>query len=610
MTVRTLAAAAVAAVIGAASLVRPAAQATPFFPLDQVKPGMVAVGRTIFQGNTLEEFRAHIIGVLKNTVGPRHDLILARLEGGPLATTGVMQGMSGSPVYIDGKLVGAVSYALGSFPREPIAGITPIAEMTEAVDGGNGRVPAGGLDVEWPATPQAIFAALGQVAARAAAPLATTSRDLGVVGPASLADLAPSLKPIGAAMVLSGLTPTVDRDLRAALGVPAPAGQAPARPAGAAAGPLRPGDAVGMSLMRGDMEMGATGTVTHVDGARVYAFGHPFLNLGTTAFAMTQAQVMTILPSLQTSMKIAALGPVIGTISQDRSTAVGGRIGEGPRELHVTLTLASARAPERTFDFHVIHDQSLTALFAYVAILNTLVGYERQNGPMSLAATGEVSFGADGTVAIDDVYSGDNVLTQAPGGITAAIGAAIANDFKPVMPERLTVRLEAAERQQFTTIERAWLDTTRPRAGATHTVSVMLRDYRGATETIAVPVTMPAKASGPLKLLVTDGPTLSAMETRELRPGKPSNWPELLKHLQSARANNRVYVRLIDAATGTVVGGDSMPALPASARSVFQADSSIASADISRIVLGAWEHRLNRAVRGSREITLTLEAWQ
>ncbi|HET9368957.1 MAG TPA: hypothetical protein VFO19_01870, partial [Vicinamibacterales bacterium] len=220
------------------------------------------------------------------------------------------------------------------------------------------------------------------------------------------------------------------------------------------------------------------------------------------------------------------------------------------------------------------------------------------------------SFGADGTVAIDDVYSGDNVLTQAPGGITAAIGAAIANDFKPVMPERLTVRLEAAERQQFTTIERAWLDTTRPRAGATHTVSVMLRDYRGATETIAVPVTMPAKASGPLKLLVTDGPTLSAMETRELRPGKPSNWPELLKHLQAARANNRVYVRLIDAATGTVVGGDSMPALPASARSVFQADSSIASADMSRIVLGAWEHRLNRAVRGSREITLTLEAWQ
>ncbi len=112
-----------------------------------------------------------------------------------------------------------------------------------------------------------------------------------------------------------------------------------------------------MSLIRGDLEMGATGTVTHVDGTRVYAFGHPFLNLGPTAYPMTRAHVYTVLPSLDSSMKIATLGPVIGTMSQDRSTAVGGTLGAGPRELEVKVTLASDRAGERTFQFFVLHDQ-------------------------------------------------------------------------------------------------------------------------------------------------------------------------------------------------------------------------------------------------------------
>jgi len=582
-------------------------QSPAFLPIDDVRPGMIGIGRTVYGGDQIEEFKAHVIGVLKNVIGPQRDLILARLEGGPLATTGVIQGMSGSPVYIDGKLIGAVSYALGSFPREPIAGITPIAEMMSAVSSTAPRSSTSDLELAWPATPAAVYAALGRVAARSLAPLGRPPSELRVTGPETLADLSPMLRPIGAAMVVNGFERSVDSELRHALAA-GPGAQRP--PTGTSANPstplLRPGDPVGMSLIRGDLEMGATGTVTYVDGNRVYAFGHPFLNLGPTTFAMTRAHVYTVLPSLDSSMKIAGLGPVIGTVTQDRATAIGGTLGLGPRELEVNLTLTSERAPERRLKFFVLQDQTLTPLFAYVAVLNSLVAYERQSGALTVAAQGRISFGADGEVTVEDIVTGDSAISLAAAAATAAIGAAASNEFKPAIAERMDLALRISERQESATIERAWLDTTKPEAGATHTLQVMLRDYRGGTETIAVPVTMPAQAAGPLTLLVSDAATLTGLEERELRPGRPSSWPALMDRLNSGLRNNRVYVRLIASSAGTVVSGHTLPALPASVRNVLDEDKTVATAPVAKTVVGAWDHRLNRVVRGSRELSITL----
>jgi SpoIVB peptidase S55 len=569
---------------------------------------MVGVGRTVFADDTIEEFQANIIGVLRNVMGPQRDLILAKLEGGPLANTGVIQGMSGSPVFVDGKLIGAVSYALGSFPREPIAGITPIAEMVTAVDSPGPRASGSDLAPAWPATPERVFASLRRLAQRAAAPLRSPMRELDVLGPAALADLAPSLRPIGTAMVLSGFEASVDRELRDALFVSGSRGQAPA-PVTMPAEPtptLRPGDAVGVSLIRGDLEMGATGTVTYVDGSRVYAFGHPFLNLGPMTLAMTHSRVYTVLPSLDSSLKIASLGPVIGTMNQDRATAVGGTLGAGPPELEAVITLSSDRVADRRFTFHILQDPTLTALFSYVAVLNALASYERQSGVLSIAATGSVSFGSDGQVAIDDFFSGETALTAVAAAASAPIGAAATNEFRAVMPETLDLHLHVSERQESTTIERVWLDTTKPKFGATHTVQVLLRDYRGSTETIAIPVKMPDQAQGPLTLLVADAPTLTSLEAHDIKPGKPTTFPELVSTLNAVRRNNRLYVRLLSSSPGTVVGGSTLPALPASVRAVLGDDTSVATGPVARTVVGAWERRLDRAVRGSRELTLTL----
>jgi len=598
------------AIFAAAALVATLPAQSAFYPLDDVKPGQVGIGRTIFAGDTIEEFKVNILGVLHNVIGPQRDLILAKLEGGPLATTGVIQGMSGSPVYIDGRLVGAVSYALGSFPREPFAGITPIREMTEAVIAGGTRTAGNGLALAWPATSTEAFAFLNKLAERAAAPLRASGSEIGVVGPPALADLVPTLRPIGAAMVFSGFEPGLDRELRQAL---SPAGATTAtqpRPGRTVetAVELRSGDAVGVSLVRGDLEMGATGTVTYVDGPNVYAFGHPFLNLGPTQFAMTRAHVYTVLPSLDSSLKIASLGPVIGTMNQDRATAIGGTIGTPPRELAVTINLVGNRGPDRKFTFYVLHDQMLTPLFSYVAILNALTSYQRQAGVMSIGATGSVSFGDAGKVEIDDAFTGESALSTAATTLTAPIGAAITNEYRSVMPDKLDLTLRVSEDQQSSTIDRVWLDTTKPRFGATHSVQVQLRDYRGATEVISIPVVMPTQATGPLTLLVSDAQSLTTLEQRDLRPGKPASWNALLAQMNDTRRNNRLYVRLISPGTGTVVGGQTLSALPANVRSILDADSSVSSSSISRAVVGAWERKFDRVVRGSREITITLSS--
>ncbi len=598
------------AIVAAAFLASPLAavqQAPAFFPVDDIRPGMTAVGRTVFAGDQIEEFQVHILGVLRNVVAPQRNLILARLEGGPLARTGVIQGMSGSPVYIGGRLVGAVSYSLGTFPKEPLAGITPIGEMISATGTGNPtRGAASQFELTWPAAPSAVFGALERLAALTSSRIGSLGPAARVDGPSGLLDLAPALRPIGVAMVMSGVDPSLDRELRRALNLP-PGDQTAAQAApGRATSPLRPGDPVGMALIRGDFEMGATGTVTHVDGPRVYAFGHPFLNLGPTSMVMTQARVFAVLPSLDSSMKIATLGPPVGTMTQDRATAVAGTIGAEPPQVTVDVTLRSARSADRRLQFKVLHDQTLTPLFTYVAVLNAMAAYERQSGPLSIGISGEVLFGDGSRVAIDDMFSGDGAGALAAAAGVAPVGIGATNEFRSALADRVTLTVTVAETQSSTAIERVWLDTTRPRFGSTHQLSVLLRDYRGGTETVTIPVAMPAQASGPLTLIVSDAPTLTGLEERDIKPGRATSWPALVARMNATRRNNRLYVRLVTSSPGTVVGGEALPSLPASVRTILDEDKTVATAAVSKTVVGAWEQRLNRAVRGSRELTLTL----
>jgi hypothetical protein len=596
----------VASAVAIAGLMAQAPAAT--MTVDALQPGMTGVGRTVFRGNRIEDFQVDILGVVKNVMGPKRDLIVARLAGGPLAETGVIAGMSGSPVYVDGKLIGAISYALGSFPKEPIAGITPIAEMIDAVESGGPRPARRELDVRWPPTPTDVYAAIGRLVDRATAPLSAAGRIADASNASSLGAIAAGLRPIGAAMVLGGFEPAVGTPLARALDARVEDREPQDAAADPASAPLRPGDPIGVSLVHGDLDVGATGTVTAVDGARVYAFGHPFLELGPTAFPMTRATVLGILPSLDSSLKIATLGPVVGAITQDRATAIGGMLGPAPKELTVNLTLSSDRGPDRRFTFYIVRDPILTPLFTFATVLNTLIAYERQVGVLSIDVLGTASFSPDGQVTIDDAFSGETALANASTAASMPLAVVANNEFRSVQPETLDLHLRTLERQDNVTIERAWLDTTMPRPGATVGVQVLLRHYRGDVETVSIPVTMPTASSGPLTLLVSDAATLTSLEQHEVNPARPNNFADTLAQLNNTRRNNRLYVRLLTSSAGSVIGGQALPALPSSIQSVLEADKSVSTAPLSRAIVGAWEQRFDLVVKGSREIPITLVA--
>jgi hypothetical protein len=585
------------------------------FPVDELRPGMVGVGRTVFEGDRLDEFKVHIIGVLRNVIGPRRDLILARLEGGPLANAGVIAGMSGSPVYIDGRLVGAVSYSLGQFSKEPIAGITPIAEMTADATLPAVRRQVARADLPMPLTPESFQASLRSAFAWAR-PFAENPADVQVLGDVS-AGIGTMLRPIATPLTLGGFDASVISPVASVFRdqgfVPVMAGSAQITQAARAvsAPALRPGDPIGVALMSGDLELGATGTVTEVDGNRVYAFGHPFYGLGPTQFPMTRAYVHTILPSLQSSMKIASTGEVVGTVSQDRATTIAGTLGAGPAMIPIKLTVTNTeRGLKKTFNMAMVNDELFTPLLAYLSILNTLTSYERQNGVGTYALRGSASIKNHGEITFEDLFTGDQPSAGAAASVVAPINFLLRNSFEGVEFEGLNLEIDASEQPRSATLERVWIDGTRTKPGTTVDLKVLLRTYRGEEITKSVAVQIPANARGSVSIMVADATRLSQWEARELQvqPLQTRGVPQMIRLLNDARKNNRLYVRLVTRDGGAVVRGESLAALPPSVLSVMESDRNGGSfRPLQSALLGEWEIISGHAVTGSRTLTLPLE---
>ena len=587
---------------------------TALMPIDEVKPGMVGTGRTVFEGTELQDFTVRILGVLKNVQAPQRNLILARLEGGPLAQTGVIAGMSGSPVYVDGRLVGAVSYSIGSFPKEPIAGITPIGEMIEATadTGGRRTSPQQGR-IDLPVTPERLAAAIRTAYTRVAS-FADRPADVQAFGlPSSAgAQMGALLRPIATPIVMSGMT-AATADLVSSMF--SGAGFTPVLSGGSGgaassdAAPLRPGDPVGVALLRGDGEMGATGTVTHIDGTRVYAFGHPFFNFGPTAFPMTRATIYTSLPSLESSFKIATMGDVIGTVKQDRATAIAGSLGAGPAVIPITLTLDSDHGAARTFKFSVVNDQLFTPLLTYVSLFNTLGAYERQFGAMTFTVKGNATFAKQPQLTFEDIFTGENTIPAAAAYVAGPITMLLANDLEPVTVTGVNLTITASEESRAATIERVWLDEVHPRAGRTVPLKVLTRSYRGADTISTIPIDIPPNASGELTVMVTDGKQLNQLEQRELRRSlQPQSVEQMIKVLNQTHRNNRLYVRLLTGTPGAVVNGEALTSLPPSVLAVLEGDRSGGNfAPIRSAAIGQWELPMNSAISGTRVLTIDLD---
>jgi hypothetical protein len=606
MTLRAIAAAALTLGV---LLAAPVAQ-TAYMPLEQIRPGMVGVGRTVFSGTALEDFKVHILGVMRNVMAPKRNLILARLEGGPLAKTGVIAGMSGSPVYIDGQLIGAVSYSLGQFSTEPIAGITPIDEMVDAT-----IMPAAARATQPVAlstrpTPRELLDIWSRDLGRSRSFVEEPSHALLLSGAsADLTRIGAVLRPIAVPLIASGFDASVFESISPTLSAAGFVPMSSAQPAAApATRSLLPGDAVGVGLLTGDFELGATGTVTHVDGDRVYAFGHPLYNLGPTQFPMTRAQVQVVLPSLMASSKLASFGEVVGTVQQDRATAIAGRIGPAPSLIPVTITLNSDRGPSRAFTFGVVRDFTFTPLLTYLSVANVLTSYERGVGPASFAIRGSAAIRSEGDLAFEDMFSGEQSAGGAAAYVAGPLTALMKNAGEHVEVERIALTIDASEQQRTARIDRVWLDTTRPRSGQIATVNVALRSARGQEIVRQVPIQIPANLTGSVQLTVADAARTTADDRRDTRGADLQRVSQMLRTFNRARRNNRLYVRLTSPEAGAVVNGEPMAGLPPSILAVLEADRHSGTVSALRTVTrGEWELALDFAVTGSRQLTLSLD---
>jgi len=593
---------------GIGMLAASAASPTEILPLSEVHTGAKGVGRTVFEGSKVEEFQVTILGVLEN-MGPRQSMILARLEGGPLEKTGVMAGMSGSPVFIDGKLIGAVAYAF-PFSKEAIAGVTPIGEMIDATRAEAPRASATRAFAFRPRLARPLDrASLIKTMQR---PFETLFPSGPSAGPSAVGGMPMSALPVP--LVFSGFAPRTfewARGVFSGLGFAPMMGTQAKELAGSPAVSFEPGAPIGITLIEGDMDMSATGTITHIDGDRVYAFGHPFFNLGPTQFPMRKAFVHTVFPNLYVSSKLASpVGEPVGTIEQDRNTAIAGRLGKPPRMIPITVTLETSRGQQRQYSFRMVDDELFSPLLAYVSLLSVLQGNERNFGTSTVHLDAELTLEDGRTVELEDMFANEQPAAEASALVAAPLAYLMSNDFEPVKVEKLDVSVTSYETNQSATLERAWVERTGPvRAGSDVEVKLLFRTYRGDTVSETVPLKLPANARpGTYSLVIADAPTLTTMEQREMRQNfLPNDLDQLIRAINSLRSNNHLYLRLLRADDGAIVAGEFLQSLPPSVLSVMgtaQGDNVLPTRTAS-----VWEHDLHTdyAIAGSRTLTLALE---
>ncbi len=516
---------------------------------------MRGIGRTVFNGNKIEEFDVEILGVLDN-IGPKESLILARLSGGPLEHTGVMQGMSGSPVYIDGKLAGAVAMAF-PFAKDPIAGIRPIEAMVRT---STSAAPS--------SSPPA--AAAGQRVAFALAERDLTRRiprpEPAMAGEARMVDIA---TPISFGGFSRATLDTFAPQLRA-LGLEPRQGVtsgAKIEPAMGNPADLKPGSMISVQLMAGDLSVGADGTVTHIDGERIYAFGHRFLDIGATALPFARAEVLTLLANTNTSFKISSAKEWMGTIYQDRNTAVAGELGKRPPMVPVSLTLTRAGKAIDSYQMQMVNDTLLSPLLLQMAVFSAIDATERTAGASSIRITGDVEFeNAPGLLRINNMYSADNgSAMQASLSAAVPVAYVMQGGFERLKLKRVALKLEAFDQKKQLAIDSVTTSRRDVRAGEKVELAIVLAGENGAETVRTVEYQVPiGMEPGTLYFTVADANIANIADFRQVLTTTPRSPVQLVSTVNNLHGNNKAYVRVWRADPAFQLEGSDLPDPPAS----------------------------------------------
>lgn len=577
----------------------------PFWDVDEIREGMTGIGRTVLKGTKLEEFRVEVLGVLRNT-SPGRDMVLARLSGLDLEKTGVIAGMSGSPVYIDGKLLGAVAYAW-PFGKEPIAGITPITQMIAYGDAHDGKACC---------EPR-------RVGLRR--PLAIDGRtfdDVTVAGRFD-ADEPPEglwLMPLRTPLAATGFTAYSLALLGDALkhtgAIPVTGGGATGHVAAAAKdAKIEPGGPLSVALVTGDFDLSGIGTVTHVDGDRVYGWGHPLMGLGECEFPLMTGYIHTVCPRQTVSFKLGSPLRMLGTIHADVSTCIAGRLGKTPDLLPISMSIS--RQPgegAKTFNVEVVRQRSLVAQLVFTALTNSVDMQGELPEELTAELRAVIDVEGQGAVVIEDTFSGGSVSGgRAPAALYNPVAAVVNmlanNSFRPVRVNRIECVTRLKPGRCTAEIDAIELDADTYAAGETVKGSVFIKPYRGPRKRVAIELPLPKDLpDGTYTATVCDGVTHARQTLRE-RPHL--NNPQSLQHvienlrLQTGARRTQIVVRVPTGPSGVALhDGRTLPDLPPGVAQVLSGTRRSGAQPVGTALVA--RHASEWVVVGSEQVKFTV----
>lgn len=545
-----------------------------FFPVEQVKPGMRAIGYTVFSGSEPKKFELEILGVLTGFPNPGQNAVLSKLLGEELNHTGVFQGMSGSPVYIDGKLLGAVAFGY-QFAKDPIAGITPIKEMLAVFEQKQNEKKSD--------QPRAVsfseisFNADSREYREFVESLSGKSNSMvqSVAAPGS----AQVLMPIATPLSITGVAPEVVArfaPLFQSWGFTPVAGVSGAAQIGdlkkANAETLKPGSNIIVPLVRGDYSLSAAGTVTYRDGNRIYAFGHPFLSLGVSEFPMHEGEVVTVMSSQATSFKLSFPTEMVGTISGDRSTGIYGELGKTPKMIPVTINLETSLGNRQTYNFDVVSDRFLTPILMQMTVLSTITSTERAIGDSTLQIRGNLKLAGQPDVDFENRLSVSmNSPLAAAFAVSRPISTLFNSGFSDMRLEKITFDIASYDTRNTGRLDRLWINRTEVRPGEKIEIQAFARTDSGGEYIERIPMEIPADAPlGALQIVIGDGASIQAMEPRT--GISPKSLGQLVRELNKIRKADRLYVKLTRNEDGAIINNEELPNLPPSVLATLGSD--------------------------------------
>jgi hypothetical protein len=523
--------------------------------VDQIHTGMRGVAYTVFEGVKPEPMEVEVLGVLRNMNGPKGDLILIRLHGTKVEYTGVVAGMSGSPVYLDGKLAGALSFRIGEFSKEPIAGVTPIGEMLE-INALDSSVPN------------------NDSAAKQNPSMPVKTSGPGEAAP--LQDIANYLKPIETPLVFSGFSEETIRRFAPQF---ASAGITPVLGAGSVSNvkqpePLQPGSAVSAILVRGDMDIAATCTVTYMDPERLLACGHPLLQYGMVDMPMTKAQILATLPSPMNAFKIVNATEPVGAFVQDRHTGIMGLFGRQPQMIPVTLNIHGGPA-DKQFHYEVLNNARLSPVAMMATVFNALRGMNEYGEETTYRLNGRISVNGYPDVALQNMYAPIDGSTPGAALVAMSLGDRFSrifdNPYERPNIKGVQLDVDLVKERRFARLENVHTDVSEARPGDEITVEAVLRPYRGERIVRQVRVHVPTSTSkGPLRILVSDGETLDRFRRSAPMLNRRFDLASTIALLNKEHYNNSLYVSLLEADPEAMVADKVMPTLPLSVMNVME----------------------------------------